>query len=269
MPLDQSVRPTPGGYEIQCSGRMSTGTLGATILWSPNQGVEYRIGVTNAHVLPNKGAAVLQPNEVTHADHRTIGYVDAVCPGKPYGSSQEYFADTERREDARFDFAYFFALERETSTRIAGGVYSGPPGGGVGGIDPPALALRPPRIGDRVRWIGKTSAAVRTGKIESITFWAFMARNESQGHWVGIDELIKIKPIIGPSQNGDSGAALVADDQRIVGLYCGSTMDGKFEVGSRIPVDEFDLGMTSLVTEEVARQRYELYRQKPKTCVVQ
>lgn len=73
---------------------------------------------------------------------RTIGSVDAVCPGKPYENEQAYFRDKERREDARFDFAYFRATQAETSTRIES-IYPGP--AGAGAPDPPALACRPPR----------------------------------------------------------------------------------------------------------------------------
>lgn len=55
----------------------------------------------------------------------------------------------------------------------------------------------------------------------------------------------------------------------VVGLYCGSTPDLKYEVGSRIPTDEFDLKTTTLVPEEVAKERYDRYKEKPKSCIVQ
>ncbi|MEV0122226.1 hypothetical protein AB0I16_11885 [Streptomyces sp. NPDC050703] len=267
MPLDRSLKPTPGGYQIQALGRLYAGTLGATILWRPDGQQQLRVGVSNAHVLPDKGAAVVQPHQGKPGS-RVIGSVDAVCPGKPYESEQAYFADKERREDARFDFAYFRATEAETSTRIEC-LYPGPPGTGVGDPDPPALAYRAPRQGERVRWIGQKTGEVKTGEIVATDFWAFMSHNREKGHFVGIDELIKIKPLEALSDYGDSGAALVADDMHVVGLYCGSTEDLAYEVGSRIPEDALDLGTTVLVAEKVARERYELYKRKPKTCVVQ
>lgn len=261
MPLDQAVRPTPGGYEIHCGPTMVSGTLGATIHWG-----RMRIGISNAHVLPVVGAPVFQPNRLGHRDARQIGTVGGVCAAALYEKEQDYFADVENRADARFDFAYFQATPAETSTRIAGGIYTGPWGKLHEwlGIDPAPLEVRAPRLEEQVRWIGKATAEVRTGKIVDLAYWGFMKRSGDPDRFVGIAELIKIEPLSGPSRAGDSGSALVAtSDQRIVGLYCGATKDEQFDLGSRIPEDDIELGETVPVSDELARQRYEMYRLKP------
>ncbi|MEV7277971.1 hypothetical protein [Streptomyces sp. NPDC093111] len=262
MPLDQPVRPTPGGYEIHCGPTRTSGTLGATVLW---EGL--RIGITNAHILPFKGEAVFQPNCLTHRYARKIGNVEGVSAGRLYPNEQAYFADVENREDALYDFAYFQALPAETSTRIAGGIYDGPWGllHGWLGIDPVPLQLREPKLGEEVRWIGKATAAVRTGRIVDLDHWGFIQRTRDPDRFVGMAGMIRMEPLGGPSQAGDSGAALVATtDQRIVGLYCGATADEKFDLGSKIPANAFELGSSTPVSQELARERYEKYRTKPK-----
>lgn len=96
--------------------------------------------------------------------------------------------------------------------------------------------------------------------------WAFMGRYPNV---IGVSGLLKIKPEGGPSEDGDSGAALVAvTDRHIVGLYCGSTADNRFEMGSRIPEDRFDLGLRVQVSDATADFRRELYEADRPSCVV-
>ncbi|MFG2715669.1 hypothetical protein ACGFX2_34805 [Streptomyces goshikiensis] len=271
MPLDQSVRPTPGGYEIHCGPTMRAGTLGATILWSPHGKDRQRIGISNAHVLPVKGAPVFQPNQVGYADARQIGVVAGVCAAVLYETTDAYFLDMENRSDARFDFAYFQALPAETSTRITGGLYTGPMGRLHEwlGIDPAPLEVRAPRRGEQVRWIGKSTAAVRSGRIVDLDYWGLMRRSRDPDRWVGLAGLVKMELLSGPTLAGDSGAALVATtDQRIVGLFCGSTQDEKFGLGSKIPEDDIELGETLPVSDALAMARLTQYEKKPGEVVV-
>ncbi|UWE12765.1 hypothetical protein [Actinacidiphila bryophytorum] len=266
MPLDQSVKPTPGGYEIQCGRRL--GTLGATILWSPDGRNQRRVGISNAHVLQRVGSPICQP-VTTDVKARFLGNVAGVAAAPLYKSEQDYFGDEGGRADARFDFAFFDALPAETSTRIEG-IYSGPwgPIHRLTGYDPPPLQWRPPRLGEEVRWMGKSTGEVRSGKIVDLNYWGFIGRTDDPTMFCGISELLKIGELNGPSRAGDSGAALVASDQQIVGLYCGATSDEAFGIGSKIPADDLELGETTLVSQEVALQRHELYKVRPKEHLV-
>ncbi|MEV0531967.1 hypothetical protein [Kitasatospora sp. NPDC050463] len=262
MPLDAPCKPTPGGYEIQCATIPLAGTLGATILWGPER---HRIGMSNAHVLVRPGSPVWQPRQSAPGSRR-IGVVEAVCAGKEYPDPDAYFDDGKYRSDALFDFAYFLAGDGETSTEIAGGLYSGPPVVEGQEIALPALETRAPKKGELVQWIGKSTARIQRGEIVDLDRWAFMSRHPNV---IGVSGLLKIRPEGGPGENGDSGAALVAvDDRHVVGLYCGSTADNKFEMGSRIPDDSFDLGLSVQVSDATAAFRRKLYEADRPSCVV-
>ncbi|MFC9699684.1 hypothetical protein ACFTWD_03130 [Streptomyces sp. NPDC056943] len=252
---------TPGGSEIQCATLEGAGTLGATIVWG-DQG--RRIGISAAHVLPDKGASVFQPSRITHpADSEEIGIVQGVCGGTPYEKRSDYFLDKSNRSDGQYDFAFFEAYQGETSTVIAGGVYPGPPGH-VG--EPPPLQLRDPRRGDKVKWMGKKTGRLLSGEITDIEFWALVQRGRL---FVGTEKLFKIRPDGVLPQPGDSGSALVTTtDNKIVGVLSGKVTDLRCAIGSRIPRDEMDLDSTTYVDEATAEARLEEFLKHESWCVV-
>ncbi|MFF2040619.1 hypothetical protein ACFVVX_09345 [Kitasatospora sp. NPDC058170] len=233
MPLDQFMKPCPGGYEIQPADKMSLGTLGASVIWDGKW-----VAITAGHNVDAVGAPVYQPSWV--AKGRSAVHVIGRVAGKSrwvaYRSLTEYL---KRREDMLYDFAWMLAVVGETTSTIPG-IYK----------EAVPLRTRAAKLGEEVSWLGKSTGDVQRGRVADDDFW--VPYPEDDGSLTALGPCLKIDGATG--QRGDCGAAIVAEDgPQVVGVYCFAAQNKNFIVASKIPSSAQELEQRS--TEVVGMQR--------------
>ncbi|MER7844218.1 hypothetical protein ABTZ03_09760 [Kitasatospora sp. NPDC096077] len=265
MPLNSYRKPCPGGYQIQAGDMPLAGTLGAKVRW----GAPVRdVVITAGHIVDNLNAAVFQPGAAgTVGEVQRIGSVAGRSVRRTYRDVAAFIgsgADSpEERITSRFDFAYIDVSGDPTATS-----YRIP---GLNDADLP-LAVREPREGEQVQWLGSQTGFVRSGRVVDLSFWLPRSLDDTnlvnqQFFSVQPLTLIEVEGNV-PTREGDSGAAIVAvDDRNIVGVHCYGTKleSGKvFSMASRIPASPQALadGAVSVAYEEVLRwlARLKLWR---------
>jgi hypothetical protein len=200
--LDEKVRPTIGGYMISVDAGWFTdwtGTLGVNMVYNGALSI-----VTNNHVISengNVGSKVYQPDSGIFNQNKVATVTDFI-PIKSYGNPTQQNPDRNK-----YDFAWANTKQDLADLNIKD---IGQPTG-----------TRVPVLGERVRWIGKTTGTVQQATINSIT--TTTKRGYGQGRWAWWINLIDLRGVVqgqpaGQVRTGDSGSALVADDLNIVGL---------------------------------------------------
>jgi hypothetical protein len=218
--LDQKVRPTVGGYQIDVIGpwlKDQTGTLGLNMQYDGNLSI-----VTCNHVIAentNKGASVYQPDFVLLVLNK-VATVTGFEPIVTYVNRKEPHPTANK-----YDFAWANITDKTSAALTIKDIIGVPTG------------TRVPVLDERVRWIGKTTGTVQQATVKSIT----MSANGAQGQarWAWWQNLIDLTGVVsgqpaGKVRQGDSGSALVADDMNIVGLvtFNNDRLEGR---GTRIP----------------------------------
>jgi V8-like Glu-specific endopeptidase len=196
--LDQRVRPVPGAYQIKAKGVSGTGTLGVNIVWAG----KYRL-LTNNHVISENGHLGADVYEPSEGDDNKIGTVDGYVPVITYPSDQQPNPTYNTQ-----DLAYCLEDPKLAIPEIKDlGVPKG---------------IREPKVGERIRLIGKQTATVKTAKIASITLLKKIEwPSTGSGRWAWFERMIQLDAKV--TQPGDSGSAYVAAaDDMVVGLHVAS-----------------------------------------------
>jgi hypothetical protein len=191
------ARPAPGGYTIAVKtgeSSQSVGTLGANIVY----GGRYRM-LTNNHVIShngNIGVTVYQPEYAQQGNDLTkvedfIPMVTYPDPNQPSPTRNTH------------DLAWAAIDPHVGASEI---VHIGKPTG-----------IRAPVLGEEVRWIGESTAAVQKAKITSVETMAKIKVHMGGGRWAWFHHVVEFDG--GTAAQGDSGAAVVAtSDMNIVAL---------------------------------------------------
>ncbi|MFG2235134.1 hypothetical protein ACGFNX_34950 [Streptomyces sp. NPDC048723] len=237
MAFQDYMKPCPGGYQIQAADVLTYGTLWATVEWDGKLAA-----ITAAHIVDSIGAPAFQPSWYTKPDEvHIIGPVSGKSAHLQYGSSSEYGL---RREDMLYDFAWIAPVAGATDGKIPG-IY--------GGTAP--LKTRDPKEGEPVAWIGMSTGAVQHGKVVDADLWVFRMNRRSK-KYESFGPCIRIEG--GVSVEGDSGAAIVSqDDGLVIGVFSLGGEGSTFMVASKIPPTAQDLiqHSTQTVSEAVLLER--------------
>jgi hypothetical protein len=252
-PLKEYRHPCPGGYQIQAGDMLTAGTLGAKVSWgNPARDVV----ITAGHIVNRPNASVFQPQVLNpQGEVQRIGRVTEKSPHPTYRSVGEFMGSPDdppgRRVVCNYDFAYIdVAINPEATSYEIPGIHE---------IDQ-TLTIRDPRDGDSVCWLGKSTGIVQRGRVVDTFFWLPRILDPNNAADLKILSLYPMTLIEvegnTPTQEGDSGAAVVADDGKIVGIHCqgGRNKSGKyFTWASRVPVSPEALanGSASVSWDEV------------------
>ncbi|MER7844219.1 trypsin-like peptidase domain-containing protein [Kitasatospora sp. NPDC096077] len=228
--LTQLMEPCPGGYRIQAGDMMTAGTLGAKVLWGdPPRDVL----MTAGHIVDNANAIVFQPSPLA-AKVQRIGCVTQRSPLKTYRDLDDFLTPVDGHHVvSTFDFAFADVTINPTATsRQIPGIHE----------TDQSLVVRSPRNGDRVRWLGSATGTVLSGRVVDLS--GALLRTDRTG-------LVPVWPVTlievegsTPSRDGDSGAAVVAEDGQLIGIHCwgASNKSGRpFTWASWIPPTPQDL----------------------------
>ena len=216
--LDEKVRPTEGGYQITIFGdwfEEPSGTLGVNMQYRARLCI-----LTNNHVIANNGnigSNVYQP-DLFGIDNK-VGEVAGYIPIRSYNNPKQ-----QDPEFNKYDFVWAYISPGLAALTIKG---IGQPTGD-----------RAPVLGERVRWIGKTTGTVQQATITSIT--KAIKDRAGQGRWAWFNSLITLDGVVrnqppGEVRHGDSGSALVADDMTIVGFVTWKAKDSFQGTATRFP----------------------------------
>jgi hypothetical protein len=205
--LNQRVRPCPGGYQIVADNVNILGTLGVNMVWRG----KYRLLASN-HVISENGhldADVFQPSK---NPNDIVGNVVGWIPIVTYPNENEPNPVYNQQDMAWSDVG---------NDLCAPAIYEiGVPKG-----------RRPPKNGETVRLIGRTTGTLMTAKIASVSLKTMYKWPLNGTEWAWFEDFIQLDSRV--TQSGDSGAAYVADDDMVVGLHVGA--NNVYSFGCAVP----------------------------------
>ncbi|WP_432020752.1 hypothetical protein [Streptomyces sp. 1222.5] len=260
--LTDQLRPAPGGCQIQsATAGWQVGTLGATVLWD-NQVV----GISNAHVLIEASSIVYQP-DIVRLDlqlNPRIGLVGGVSIETTYDS----WDDLISRESATYsmwDFGWFTPDPPDPEDPEDPGPRTTPAIAGIYNGDEP-LHVRNAEEGMHVRWIGASTQTVGEYIIKDSD--VVMVGTDAKGKVFGLHNFLRLMPVEGKprAQKGDSGSALVDDDNFVVGLLTTVPPDAPFDLGTKIPPTQADISAVKEMTRDEVH--YERVMERDRQAVI-
>ncbi|MGW8364687.1 hypothetical protein ACWGK1_29505 [Streptomyces wedmorensis] len=187
--------------------------------------------MTAGHIVDSPNVIVFQPSPFGLPDRvQRIGCVTQKSPDRTYRDLDEFLKPGNRkREVGKFDFAYIdVTINPEATTYQIPGIHE----------TDQTLTVGSPNIGERVRWLGSETGMVLNGRVVDIEYCLSKSDPADQNLMLLWPlTMIAVEGDI-PSARGDSGAAVVAESGKIIGIHCqgGTNKRGRhFTWASRIP----------------------------------